>query len=183
MTAYFSWEAGLLLWLQSVRNDFLSPILKLITHLGDKGLFWILLALVLIAIPRARRIGLIAAGALIFSFLINNIILKHLVNRIRPYELIEGLQILVGKPGDASFPSGHTGTSLAASWAIFRSSPKKYGIPLVVLALLISFSRLYVGVHFPTDVLAGLVTGLLSGELAFRLVPAAITRLLKRAEK
>ncbi len=151
--------------------------------MGNGGIFWVLLALILIAVPRTRRIGLITAGALIFSFLINNIVLKHVFNRVRPYELIEGLQILVKKPEDASFPSGHTGASLAASWAVFRSSPKKYGIPLIILALLISFSRLYVGVHFPTDVLAGLVTGILSGELAFRLVPALISRLTEREEK
>ena len=177
MTAYFPWEAGFLLWLQSVRNDFLSPLLVFITHMGDIAVFWILLSLVLIALPRTRRFGLTAACALIFSALINNVVLKPLVGRVRPYELIESLKILIRKPVDSSFPSGHTGAGIAVSWAIFRSSPKKYGIPLVILAVLISFSRLYVGVHFPTDVLAGIVTGLLSGELAFRIMPAAISRL------
>ena len=92
--------------------------------------------------------------------LITNVTLKNLVARTRPYEVVEGLVLLIEKQRDYSFPSGHTCASFAAAGVYWRMLPKKFGIPLVILAAMIAFSRLYVGVHYPTDVLAGLLIGL-----------------------
>ena len=90
-----------------------------------------------------------------------NGILKNLVGRIRPFDVNTSIQLLVARPHDYSFPSGHTAASFAAAVILFLQLPKKYGIPALILAVLISFSRLYLGVHYPTDVLAGAVSGTL----------------------
>ena len=87
--------------------------------------------------------------------------LKNVVARTRPYEVVEGLTRLIEKQSDYSFPSGHTAASFAAAVILFLQLPKKYGIPALILAVLISFSRLYLGVHYATDVLAGAVSGTL----------------------
>lgn len=110
-----------------------------------------------------------SAMALLGSLIINNMILKHLFNRTRPYEVVDGLMRIIEKQSDYSFPSGHTGSSFAAGVVMFRELPKKYGIIALVLACLVSFSRLYVGVHYPTDVLAGAVTGTISALIAVKL--------------
>lgn len=153
-------DGGVLLWIQEyVRNDFLTPLMIFITTLGDAGMIWIGIAIVLLCFKKTRNVGLLVGFSLIGSLVVNNIILKNLIARIRPYEVVEGLSILIEKPGEFSFPSGHTGSSFAAGVILFLACPKKYGIPALVLAFLISISRMYVGVHYPTDVLGGMVTG------------------------
>lgn len=155
-------DGNILLWIQEyIRNDVLTPIMRFITTLGDAGAIWIVLALVLLCFKKTRKIGLLVGASLIGSLLVNNIVLKNLIGRIRPYEVISELQILIDKPLEYSFPSGHTGSSFAAGVTLFLCCPKKYGVPALVLAFLIAVSRLYVGVHYPTDVLGGMLTGTL----------------------
>ncbi|MCD8395774.1 MAG: phosphatase PAP2 family protein [Lachnospiraceae bacterium] len=159
-------EESILLFIQNnIRNPVLDPVFTAITHLGDGGIFWIILTVFLLCFPKTRRAGAYSACALLGSLLVNNLILKNLVNRTRPYEVIEGLVCLVSPAKDASFPSGHTGASFASAVAIYRQLPKRYGVLLLILAALIAFSRLYVGIHYPTDVLGGLVTGVALGLL------------------
>ena len=95
----------------------------------------------------------------------NNLLLKNLVARTRPYEVIDGLQLLVSRAVDLSFPSGHAASSFAAAVVMAKLLPKRYGIAALILAGLIAFSRLYVGIHYPTDVLFGAVSGCLIGWL------------------
>ncbi len=99
-----------------------------------------------------------------------------MVGRIRPYDTIEGLVPLIGKPRDYSFPSGHTGSSFAAAWVLYRRLPKRLGIPALALAGLIGISRLYLGVHYPTDVLFGVLSGIGSGCIAIAIVSALTGR-------
>ena len=158
------WDGQFLLFLQdNVRNDILTPIMKLITHLGDKGIFWILLAIILCFPKKTRPLGIMAGIALVMSVLINNAIIKNLVARPRPYlpETVggQGLKLLIEEQSDWSFPSGHSGASFAAAVVFLCKGPKKLGIPSIIMAFLIAFSRLYVGVHYPTDVIAGVITG------------------------
>ena len=110
-------------------------------------------------IGKAGWYGLLSMGV---GALITNVCLKNLVARTRPYEVVEGLVPLIRKPTDYSFPSGHTCASFACTLVLYRILPKKYGVPAVLLAALIAFSRLYVGVHYPTDVLGGLAVGIFS---------------------
>lgn len=156
-------DGNILLWIQdNIRNDVLTPIVKFITSLGNAGMIWIAITIVLLMFKKTRKLGGICALSLIASLVINNFVLKNLVARVRPYDKISQLNLIIEKQKDWSFPSGHTGSSFACAWAIFRNSPKKYGVPAIILATLIALSRLYVGVHFPSDVLAGVVTGVLS---------------------
>lgn len=163
-------DAQLLLFIQEhIRNTVCDVFFRGITHLGDAGIFWILLTIALLCFRRTRRAGVYSACALMASLIVNNLILKNLMGRVRPYELVEGLQCIVGPARDASFPSGHTGASFASAVAIYRHLPRKLAVFFIVLASLIAFSRLYVGIHYPTDVLGGLVTGIGIGLLVSNL--------------
>ncbi len=160
----FNFDADILLYVQEhIRNGVLDPFFKTITHLGDGGIFWIVLTLFFLCFKKTRRAGVYSALALIGSGVLNNMILKPLVARVRPYEVIDGLTLIVAKATDYSFPSGHTAASFASAAAMFRPLKKPYGLLLLILAALIAFSRIYVGIHYPTDILGGLVSGIFLG--------------------
>lgn len=155
-------EAVFLLWIQeNIRTEWLTPIVKGITYLGEAGWFWIALTALLLCLPKTRKIGVCMALALIFDLISVNLIFKNLFMRTRPYEVIDGLTRLVGEQSDFSFPSGHTAASFAASTVLLLRAPKKLSVPMFVIAILISLSRLYVGVHYPTDILGGAIIGAL----------------------
>ncbi|MBQ8966707.1 phosphatase PAP2 family protein [Ruminococcus sp.] len=157
-------DGQILLWIQeNVRSDVLDPIVKAVTHMGDAGVIMIAAVLVLFIIPRTRRLGLLCGAALVINVLLNNVILKNAVDRTRPYEAINELHAMIGKQRDASFPSGHSSGSFCVASVIFRECRLRIGIPVLLLALSIALSRLYVGVHYPTDVLAGIITGTFYG--------------------
>ena len=101
---------------------------------------------------------------------LTNLLLKNIVARPRPFAEIEALIPMITKPKDFSFPSGHTTASFAVALVMLRMLPKKFGIPAVVLAALVAFSRLYLGVHYPTDVLAGFVIALVGSTLSVWIV-------------
>lgn len=156
---------------------------KGITHLGDFGIFWILLTIVLLIPKKTRKAGLASALALIIGTLITNVAIKNVVARVRPYEVIQELDLMIEKQKDFSFPSGHTCASFASAFAIYKCKevfPKKWRTAAMVLATLIALSRLYVGVHYPTDVLGGLIVGLFSGWAGWKIEELIMK---KRAEK
>ena len=155
---------------QHLRTDMLTPFMKIVTFLGNGGWFWILCAVVLLAIPKTRKTGYAAVLSLIFGVIVTNLLLKNIVARPRPFAEIEALIPLIAKPTDFSFPSGHTTASFAVALVMLRMLPKKIGIPAVVLAALVAFSRLYLGVHYPTDVLAGFVVALMGSTVAVWIV-------------
>ena len=161
-----NFDAGILLWIQDfLRNSVLNVIMLFITHSSDAGLIWLFLTLGLCIHPKTRKLGLCAVLAMIFSLIVCNGILKNVFQRVRPYAEVDGIKVIPGLsllPGveeawDYSFPSGHTSYSFSTSVAIFAASEKKHKIItvwLVVFAALVGFSRLYVGIHYPTDVIA-----------------------------
>ena len=164
-------DGSILIFIQEhIRCGFLDAIFPYLTHLGDAGIFWIVLTIVLLMFKKTRKAGLCSACALLGSLILNNLILKPLVNRTRPYEVVEGLRLMGKMASDASFPSGHTAASFASATALFPNLPRRYGVLLVILAFLIAFSRLYIGIHYPTDVLVGFLDGILLGILANVLV-------------
>ena len=172
LEAVFQFDSSILLWIQNnLRSGFLDPIMKAFTMLGDHGLIWIAITLALLIVRKTRPLGVTCAVSMIIGLIVTNLIIKNWAARIRPYELIPGLQCIVPLAKDYSFPSGHATNSLACAWVLFRKTPKKYGVPALILAILISLSRLYVGIHYPTDVLGGVVIGICSAVLAMWLVP------------
>ena len=139
--------------------DLLNAVMPIITMFGDAGIFWIAWAAVLLIFPKTRKIGLSMGIALILGLLVCNLTLKPLVARIRPYEFREGIVLLVETPSDFSFPSGHTIASFEAATALAIHN-RKLGIPALILACLIAFSRLYLYVHYVTDVLVSVGLGI-----------------------
>ena len=166
-------EIQILHWFESLHNPITDPIMYFITTLGNGGIFWIILAAaMLIILPkRYKKVGLSMAIALILSLIFCNGIMKHMWARPRAF-WVEGQNFQTIH--DYSFPSGHSSASFAAATAIFMWQ-KKEGTAALVLAALIAVSRLYLTVHYPTDVLAGTVTGIIYGIAAYY-----ITKLLMK---
>ena len=163
-------ELRFLDFLQTIHTPLLDKILAFITSLGNAGIIWIVLAVVLLILPKTRKTGIIVAAALLMDLVLCNLILKNLVARVRPYDVNTAIAILIKKPLDFSFPSGHTAASFAAMTALFLAKMKKAWIAALILAVLIAFSRLYFYVHYPTDVLGGAVVGILSGIIGYAVV-------------
>lgn len=153
-------DGNILIWIQdNLRNSVLDPIMKCITYLGNGGALWILLSILFIIMPKTRKIGIVCACSLACTFLIDNIILKNIVARIRPYDALENLNRIIAAQSDFSFPSGHSGSSFSVAVVMFKEMPKKIGVTALIIAFLIALSRLYVGVHYPSDVLVGCIVG------------------------
>lgn len=164
-------DGGILLLIQEyVRNPLLNKIMIFITSLGNGGLIWIAATILLLIPKKTRKVGIMSAVALLGSLIINNNILKNIVQRPRPFVTFTELQIIIPTPSEFSFPSGHTASSFAAAGVFYKNLPKKIGVPAIILAGVIGLSRLYVGVHYPTDVIAGVIMGLLLSFMAEQLV-------------
>ena len=138
---------------------FLDKAMPIVSMFGDHGIFWMALTAILLIPKKTRKMGLSMAIALALGYLCGNLIIKNAVARTRPYEYRPEIELLVNKLSDYSFPSGHSLASFEASVCIFRRN-KKWGVPALVLAVLIALSRLYLYVHFPSDVLAGILLGI-----------------------
>lgn len=130
-----------------------------ITGLGDYGFIWIIIAVILIVQPKHRKCGVTMLLALLCGVIIGNGFLKNLIARPRPCWIDSSVSLLIKNPTDYSFPSGHTLASFEGAAVIFLYN-KKAGVLAYILASLIAFSRLYLFVHYPTDVLAGMILGI-----------------------
>ncbi len=162
-------DGRILLFIQEyLRFEWLNPIVLFLTRLGDAGVIWILLAAVFLIQKKYQKTGISMAIALLLGLLATNVLLKNWVCRPRPYVTIPGLDALV-TAGDWSFPSGHSTSSMAAAVVIFCRTPRKIGIPAMILGVLICLSRLYVGVHYPSDVICGALIGVLAAACALRM--------------
>lgn len=161
--------------------DFLMPI---ITLFGEYGLFFIVVALVMLIFKRTRKTGLMVGVSLLIGLLICNIVLKPTVARIRPYDLRPiDFELLIKKATDFSFPSGHTIAAIEAA-TVLMIRDKRFGIPALVLGVLISFSRIYLYIHYPSDVFTSMILGALIGIISVVLVNAIWKKVENsRAEK
>lgn len=157
-----AWEFTFLEALQKLHTPVLDFFFKTITHLGDAGLFWIAVGMILLCFRKTRMCGFCVLTGLAVGALITNVTLKPLVARDRPFWVNDTVQLLISAPKDFSFPSGHTQASFVSAAAIWMNH-RKWGTAAFILATLIAFSRLYLYVHFPTDVLAGAIIGICVG--------------------
>lgn len=165
-----AFEFQILDWFQQLHTPFLTWIMKFASRLGDAGLIWILLGAILLLIPKTRKVGVVVTVALILDMITCNIILKPLVARTRPYDVNTAIELLIRAPRDFSFPSGHTAASFAAFAALWFAKERKLCVPVLGLAVLIAISRMYFYVHYPTDVLAGMLLGVFCGWAAVKIV-------------
>lgn len=156
---------------QSLQNPIMDKILAVITTLGELGIIWIIISLILIFTKKYRKAGITALVAIIIGGLFSEVILKNLIKRPRPFLVLENINMAIKHPKTYSFPSGHTTSSIAAMLGIYKNVDCKYiKISVVVIALLMIISRLYFGVHYITDILGGLVLGVISYFLAVKAI-------------
>ena len=154
-----SWEFDWLYALQQIHNPILDKIMVVLSMIGNAGILWIVLAVLLLIMKKTRCCGAQMAVGMLLTFIIGNLILKNAIGRNRPCWIDPTVALLVKNPSDFSFPSGHSMNGFTAAVTILFYD-KRWGIAAVVLAALIAFSRLYNFVHFPTDVFAGIVIGI-----------------------
>lgn len=163
-----SLDWSVLHWMQDTLTcpalDFLMPK---ITLLGNGGAVWLLAAGGLLCTKKYRRQGVLLLGGLAAGVLVGNVLLKNLIARPRPCWIDSGIRLLIPDPTDYSFPSGHTLSSVIGATVLTKTN-RRFGCAAIPLAALIAFSRLYLYVHFPSDVLAAAVLGVVIGEISVR---------------
>ena len=166
-------DGKLLLWLREiVCHPALDGVMKFVSKLGDHGMIWIVIGVLFLLMGFWKKVWFRNGFLLLFSLLADlilcNKLLKPLLDRTRPYYVLD-YEPLIPPVGDASFPSGHTAVSFAAATAIYAIN-KKWGIAAYAFAVLMGFSRLYLGVHFPLDVLGGAVVGTVAAKIVIGLM-------------
>lgn len=179
MTEILSFDMSLLnLIYDNIRCAFLDILMPIVTMFGESGIFFICIALALMLFRKTRKTGFMLALALIFGLVVCNLTLKPIVARPRPYTVRTDVIMLVEALNDYSFPSGHTVAAFECA-TVFLMRKRKVGIGFLALAVLIAFSRLYLYVHYPTDVLCGVIIGVISGFCAVKLVELIYKKYLK----
>ena len=178
-------ELAILDAIQTIHTPWLDPLVAAYTSTSDFGQIWILLGIVLVCIPKTRKLGAAVLVALALGALVTDLIVKPLLMRPRPCDVNPNVVMLVPRPHGSSFPSGHTTAAFAAFGALLfsKGSPRPLVIGVGIAAAIMAFTRLYCYVHYPTDVLAGLVVGLLAGLVAAKIAEAVVRRHQKRANK
>lgn len=175
MTAFFDsllgFDLAVFEWVQGIQNHLLTAIMTTITTLGDEGIIFIVLGLVLLFTKKYRKAGVSILVALVVMLLLNNIVLKELIARPRPFnldpetyawwhEVYKYPNFNIHQPSSYSFPSGHTSSAFAAAIALLCHD-RKLGIPTTIFAAIMGFSRIYVEVHYCTDVIGGAIVGII----------------------
>lgn len=180
--SFLNFDLNVFQWIQSIQNEFLDALMVGITTLGNGGAFFIVLGLVLLFTKKYRKAGLAVVVALLVMLLCNDLFLKEFFARPRPFNLFETnpekyafwgekyiFPELISRPTSYSFPSGHTASAFAAAIALLWHN-RKIGIPVTIFAALMGFSRIYVEVHYCTDVLAGVISGIICAFVAVLIV-------------
>ncbi len=162
-------ELQILHAIQGIHQDWLTSVMRLFTTMGEHGLVWIVIAIVLACIPKTRKCGLTMMIAMAITYFVGNLFLKNVFARPRPCAVDNSVVLKIPFPSEYSFPSGHSSNGFAGAVTIFCYY-RKAGILSLIMAALIAFSRLYFFVHYPTDILGGIALGTLDALLAVYLV-------------
>ena len=175
-----SLEFGILYAIQNIHTDFLDKFILVVTNItGSYGQLWAVLAVLLLLFKKTRKMGFTILISYGLVFLVGQYVLKDLIARPRPCHIDETVELLIARPSSFSCPSTHSGWAFAAAASVFAWN-KRYGIIVGLAALIVAFSRLYLFVHFPTDVLCGIALGILSAFIAYKIVKAAAEKIEKR---
>jgi len=176
-------EFAVLDWIQAnTRCEFLDFWMPAISWTSNHGEIWILLALILLLIKGQRRCGAALGCGLALDYVSCNLLLKPLIGRIRPFVVDPTIELLIEAPLDASFPSGHTAVSFAAVFAL-KTAGSSLWKPAAVLASLIAFSRMYLYVHWPSDILGGVFVGAAAGWAGAKLVELSVRTSRNRVKR
>lgn len=154
----------------AISCPFLDAVFKIITFTGNAGIIWIICAALMLFFKKSRKCGIALSVALILSLVLNNLALKNIIARLRPFQLDESISLIIPPPSEYSFPSGHTLSSFASAFVIWFYHGHRFGIIATVWAALIGFSRIYLRVHFISDVIGGAIIGIGIGFLAVIIV-------------
>lgn len=177
-----NFDFAILDWIQAhLRCAFLDAVMPVVTYIGWKGAFFIACAVLMLFFPKWRKTGWSIGVALLLGLIVCNIIVKPIVARIRPYDLRE-IALIVSPEKDFSFPSGHTIAAFEFATAFAIRKPK-WTVPVFVLAVLVAFSRLYLYMHYPTDVFTSIILGSLFGVLGVVIVNAVYKLIEKKTGK
>lgn len=161
------------------RTDLLDKIFLFFTKLsGSIGQLWLIIGVALLFFKETRKTGAAVLVSFICVLLFGELLLKHLVMRMRPCQVDTAFPMLIDRPTSSSFPSTHSAFAFGTATVIFMKY-KKAGIAALIVAALVAFSRLYLFVHFPTDVLCGIVLGILAAFAAIRICDYAETKIQK----
>lgn len=165
-----AWDNRMLSKLAKRHTNKLNKIMVFVTKTGNNGYVWFALTIPLLIIYRFRLVGYTTVLAMIISALSGEVTIKHIVGRVRPCNRDFGKDLLIKHPAHYSFPSGHTSSSFAVTMVMFFMMPILF-VPVLVYACLMAFSRIYLLVHYPTDVIAGMVLGVICGTVAVSVSP------------
>ena len=175
-----AFELAILDWIQAnLRCGVLDVLMPALSRTANDGELWILLAIILICIRRQRRYGFSVASGLLLDLLTVNLFLKPLIDRVRPCAVNTAVDMLVAAPTSGAFPSGHTAAAFAVVFAL-KAAGSPLWKPVLPLAVLMAFSRLYLYVHWPTDILGGVVVGAVVGWLGAKVIGLISARIAKQ---
>jgi len=173
-------ELAILDWIQkNLRCGVLDVLMPALSRTANDGEIWILLAIVLVCIRSQRKHGFSVACGLLLDLMAVNIVLKPLIDRVRPCAVNTAVDMLVAAPTSGAFPSGHTAAAFAVVFAL-KTAGSPLWKPALAVAIPMAFSRLYLYVHWPTDILGGIVVGALVGWAGAKLVQLAADRLNRK---
>jgi len=159
-----NFDASLMNWVQAhVRTDFMDRAMLFFTKLGDRGAIWIIYAVICACSVGLRQVSMNLTMCVSASAFLGNFAIKPFFRRTRPCNTDNTRTLLLARPGDSSFPSCHTMTSFAAAVVTAWQAGGLLGVTSFVFASMISFSRVYLYVHYPSDVLAGMALGIATG--------------------